>query len=431
MIVSTGGQAPVEEAHVGLGRPLRVALLHGRDDASRRVVARVALAAAARTCAVVPTDDPRSFGELAQSFRDAAPDVVLVGSDQKGVAAMAELLEALRLGCGTQQPAPRIFVIADPRVAEELRPPAAGFPFEMSNEVGEIVTALRAFRRGAHKDLTLRDELIEDAARSLASSIGADAVVVDVSEASTSCVLARADGLEAAHIVPLGLGAAADHVVTRAGLDRVRRWLPRAIDAPALLERVFNRALWPGALPATEAALSLEMALAREAIAHALRDAEYAGLDVAAMRAAPALLVTGRAASFPRAAQTLLVAVDGLEPSGMTTVLREPDEGRAERIALVLSIRPRRSATVRLTHAGGHMEHRVALGSFTLVPISGDIEVSAKGSPINGVGHGGALGVLIDARGRPLLLPNRDAERIPTVLRWHATLRALPSQGAA
>src|SRR2546426_471994 len=334
-------------------------------------------------------------------------------------------------GRGSPRRAPRIFAIADARVADQLRPAAAGFPFEVSSDVAELVVALRAFRRGADQDLTLRDELIEDAARSLAASTSGDALVIDVSESSTSCVLARPGELEAAHIVPLGLGAAADHVVARAGLDRVRRWLPRPVDAPALLERVFNRALWPGALPATESALALEMALAREAIAHALRDAEYAGLDVAAMRASPAVLVTGRAASFPRPAQTLLVAVDGLEPTALTTVFREPDDGRAERIALVLSISPRRSATVRLTHAGGRAEHRVARGAFMLVPISGDVDVSVKGARVKGIAHAGALGVLIDARGRPLVLPNRDAERIPAVSRWHATLRALPSMGVA
>jgi len=104
--ISTGEQAPVEKARVGLGRPLRVALLYGRDDASRREVARVALAAAAEPSAVVPTDDPRSFGELAQALRDALPDAVLVRPEPKGVAAMAELLEALRLGCLLQRPAP-------------------------------------------------------------------------------------------------------------------------------------------------------------------------------------------------------------------------------------------------------------------------------------------------------------------------------------
>lgn len=431
MTISTGEEAPVEEARIGLGRPLRVAVLYGRDEASRREVARVALAAAAEPTAVVPTDDPRSFGELAQALRDAVPDVVLVRPEPKGVAAMAKLLEALRLGCVMQRPMPRIFAIADARVAEELRPAAAGLPFEVSSDVAELVVALRAFRRGAQKDLLLRDEQIEDAARSLAAASRADALVIDVSESSTSCVLARLDGLEAAHIVPLGLGGAADHVVARGGLDRVRRWLPRAVDAPALLERVFNRALWPGALPATESALALEMALAREAIAHALRDAEHAGLDVAAMRAAPALLVSGRAASFPRAAQTLLVAVDGLEPTALTTVFREPDDGRAERIALVLSISPRRSATVRLTHGGGRAERPVARGAFTLVAISGEVDVSVEGARVKGIAHAGALGVLIDARGRPLVLPTRDAERIPALSRWHAALRALPSMGVA
>jgi hypothetical protein len=424
--------SPVDQVRVGLGTPLRVTLFSGRNEVSRREVARIALAAAAQTCAVVPSDDQRSFGELAQSLRDAAPDVVLVSArESKGHRAVAVLLEALRLGCGHQRPAPRVFVLADPRAAEQLRPAARAFAFEAFADASEIVSALRAFRRSAQLDLTLRDELLEDAARSLASSSAADALVVDVSERSTSLALARAGGgLEAAHLVPLGLGEAADHVVERAGLDRVRRWLPAPIDAPALLERVFNRARWPGARPATVSAVTLEMALAREAIAHALRDAEYAGLDVTAMRAAPSVLVTGRGAAFPRPAQTLLVLVDGLEPSRLATVWREPDDGRAERVGMVATLWPQRSATLRLAHATGLAEHRVARGAFALVPMSGNVDVSAAGADLRGRGHAGALGVLIDARGRPLELPHRDAERLPAVARWHAAVGALPVRAA-
>jgi hypothetical protein len=36
------------------------------------------------------------------------------------------------------------------------------------------------------------------------------------------------------------------------------------------------------------------------------------------------------------------------------------------------------------------------------------------------------LGVVIDARGRPLALPPRDAERIPTLARWNRALEVLP-----
>jgi hypothetical protein len=34
--------------------------------------------------------------------------------------------------------------------------------------------------------------------------------------------------------------------------------------------------------------------------------------------------------------------------------------------------------------------------------------------------------MLVDARGRPLALPPRDAERLPTLVRWHAAVAALP-----
>jgi hypothetical protein len=215
----------------------------------------------------------------------------------------------------------------------------------------------------------------------------------------------------------------ADHVVVRASLDNVRRWLPWPIDAPALLERVFSRPRRPGDPPTTEAVL-LEMALAREAIAHALRDVADAGHDVPAMRAAPAILVTGRLASLPKPGQSLLVLVDGLEPTAVTTVFREPDDGGAERIGMVVPVTTRKSAKIRLVRASGRSTARVEPRSFGLVQIGDDVDVAVNGAGIRGHGRSGELGVLIDARGRPLSLPERDGERIPAVARWHAALDA-------
>jgi hypothetical protein len=436
MTVSTGTEArgvgapvgagvPVEQARVTLGRPLRVALVYGREEASRRAVAHLALAAGAEVVTRVRATDPRSFVEAAQALRDARPDVVVIQGGLKDQGALAELLEALRLGCGAQRPMPRIFGLVDTGVAHALRLHADPFEFERFAAVSEMVEALRDVRRAGDGDIVLRDALIEDGARALATTNGTAALAVDVTERSTSLVLARPDGrVEAAHFVPLGLGMGADHVVVRASLDKVRRWLPWPIDAPALLERVFNRPRRPGDLATTEAAVLLEMALAREAIAHALRDAADAGLDVAAMRSAPAMLVTGRVASLPKSGQSLLVLVDGLEPTAVSTVFREPDEGRAERIAMVVSVMPRRSAKIRIVRASGRSVARVNPGSFGLVEIGEDVEVAVNGSGVRGHGRSGELGVLIDARGRPLALPERDGERIPAVARWHAALRA-------
>ena len=405
MTVSTGTEAPVERARVTLDRSLRVALVHGREEASRLAVAQLALASGGQIVARLRANDPRSFVEAAQALRDAKPDVVVIHGGPKDERALCELLEALRLGCGAQRPMPRIFGLVETGVAHALR--------------------LRAVRRARNDDLALRDTVIEDAARALATTNGTTALAVDVTERSTSLVFARPDGrIEAAHLVPLGLGMGADHVVVRASLDNVRRWLPWPIDAPALLERVFNRSRLSGGPATTEAAVLLEMALAREAISHALRDAADAALDVPAMRSAQSILITGQAASFPTAGQSLLVLVDGLEPSAVSTVFREPDEGRAQRIGMVVSVTPRRTAKIRIVRASGRSVAQVAPGSFGLVEIGTDVEVAVDGAGVRGHGRSGELGILIDARGRPLRLPERDGERIPAVARWHTALQA-------
>jgi hypothetical protein len=432
MTVSTGTEAPVEQTLLALGRSLRVALLHGREEASRRAVAQLALASGLEIVARVRATDPRSFVEAAQALRDAKPDVVVIRGGPKDEGALAELLEALRLGCGAQRPMPRIFGLLDTGVAQALRLRADPFEFERFAAAPEMVEALRALRRAHDETVVLRDVLIEDGARALAATNATAALAVDVTERSTSLVLARPDGrIEAAHFVPLGLGMGADHVVARSSLDNVRRWLPRPIDAPALLERVFNRGRSTEGPATSEAAVLLEMALAREAIAHALRNAADAGIDIAAMRSAPSILITGRVAALPKPGQSLLVLVDGLEPSAVSTVFREPDEGRAERIGMVVAVMTRRPAKIRIVRATERSVAQVAPGTFGLVPIGADVEVAVDGAGVRGHGRSGELGVLIDARGRPLSLPERDGERIPTVSRWHAAMQAIADYGSA
>jgi hypothetical protein len=428
MTVSTGIEAPVEETRVALGRPLRIALVHGREEASRRAVVHLALASGAEIVTRIRATDPRSFVEAAQALRDARPDVVVIQGGPKEEAALAELLEALRLGCGAQRPIPRVFGLVEARAAHDLRMRASPFEFERIGTASEMVEKLRALRAGSG-DAVLRDALIEDGARALAATNATTALAVDVTERSTSLVLAHPDGrIEAAHFVPLGLGMGADHAVVRASLDNVRRWLPWPIDAPALLERVFNRTRRPEGA-ASEAALLLDMALAREAIAHALRDAADAGLDVAAMRSAPSILITGQPASLPKAGQSLLVLVDGLEPNAVSTVFREPDEGRAGRIGMVVSVTTRKPAKIKIVRASGRSVARVVPGSFGLVHIGADVDIAVSGAGVRGHGRSGGLGVLIDARGRPLSLPERDADRIPAVTRWHAALQAIADDG--
>jgi hypothetical protein len=434
------------------GDVVRVAAMLGRDPQLARAMAFGALAGGASLIGLVGTHDGRTFVERAELLRDAHPDlIVAIAPDRGDVAGLVELAEALRFGCAHQHPLPHILVSADERVRARI---AASCPANTIESLPDVrtpagrealVARLRAVRRRAQGDVVLRDEALEAAARTMSASAQADVVLLDVTGGATSVIHARPDGVVLGIHERLGVGAAADRVVARAGLDRVRRWIPRAVEAPALLERVFNRARWPDAIPASVLALSLEMALAREAIAHALADAERAGVALDGPLAAPLLVLTGRLAQLPRAAQSLLVAIDAFGPTNPTLVSRAPGDnlvaagalaarGRvatmpaADPIAIVAGMWPRRSATVRVRDADGVVEERVARGSFLLVPTKGAVEIVMPGMTVHPSAEHLELGVVIDARGRPLSLPPRDAERIPTLARWYNALDVLPAE---
>jgi len=109
----------------------------------------------------------------------------------------------------------------------------------------------------------------------------------------------------------------------------------------------------------------------------------------------------------------------------VVTVWREPDDGRAERLGLVVTVWGRRAAKLRFTSAAGREEQRIQSGSLVRLPLAGDIDVTGAA---RGHGQAGPLGVLIDARGRPLPLPHRDAERLPVLVRWHQSAGAFPGK---
>jgi len=440
---------------VGYGGVMRVAVLAGGAADLERVLRRAVLASGAELVLLIHASDARSFTERAAALRDARPDMVLVlAAERREADRIVDLVEALRFGCADQSPAPRVVVAGHAQAALRLKAAAASFAVEVLSDprrpdgLSAFAHRGRDFRRGTDANVVLRDEALEELAR-LVAARGTDALVVDVSGGSTSLVRASVQGnVTAAHVAPLGSGVAADRTVVRAGLDGVRRWIPWSIDAPTMLERVFNRARWPDAVAAEASALALEIALAHEAVSHAHADAAAAGM-ADPLRDAPITIVTGAAASFTRAAHTALVAIDGLASRRPTTLYRDTDEGlvalaavaahirsaggdpaaavgaelarRLVPIALVVPVTPGRRSRLRVNG----IEHRaddLVPGAFFSVRYRGDADVEVTGTNVRTRGNAGELGIIIDARGRPLVLPARDAERIPALVKWFAAL---------
>jgi hypothetical protein len=446
------GGAPIR---VGYGGVMRVAVLAGEAPDLEQGLRRAVLASGADLVLLLRANDARSFTERASALREARPDLVLaLVAERREADGIVDLVEALRLGCADRSPAPRVVVAGEPHAALRAKAAAVGFAVELLPDprrpdgVSAFAHRGREFRRGTDGDLVLRDEALGELARVVAAR-GSDALIVDVTGGSTSLVRASVDGdITAAHVAPLGSGIAADRTVGRAGLDGVRRWIPWAIDAPTMLERVFNRARWPDAVAAEASALALEIALAHEALSHALADADAAGMPET-LRDAPVTIVTGAAASFARAAHTALVAIDGLASPMPPTLYRDADEAlvalgalaagiragggdgaamlanELDRhlvpIALVVPATPGRRSRLRVNGAE-HLVDDLVPGAFFSVRYRGAADVAISGTSVKAHGTAGELGIIVDARGRPLALPPRDAERIPTLVRWFAAL---------
>lgn len=467
---ATGPQATVDVAHeatntrvgprtdgadlkVTSGEPFRVAILGGRDPANIAAAYAAALGANVDVVLELTTAGRSSLIDRATALRDARPEAVLILAEKGDVDGTIDLVEALRMACGSGSGAPTLLVAAEERARALIAASAGALSIEaipgplMPHARESIVARLRGLRR-VGPAVVLRDEAIEAAARSLAAVSSRSTIVVDVSGGSTSIAFASASGAMIAAHSRLGIGPGADRIVARAGVDRVRRWMPRAIDAPALLERVFNRARWPDAVAPSALALALEMALAREALAHLLREAQRGGLDIAAMRRAQTIVATGELARLPRAAQTALVLIDALDTPGTQVLARErPDalvvagaiatrdktadvSGAIEDVALVATLSPKRPLDVTVIDSTGTIAERVGRGAFFLVPTTGPVELRVAGVAARHRVGPFALGVIFDARGRPIELPPRDAERLPTVARWCSALGALPIEEA-
>lgn len=450
---------------VGDGHPVRVALLSGADPGGERALRVALLAAGAEPVAVRTIRERASFTEQAEALRAGRPDLVIAQATdhRRDTDAVEALVEALRYGCRETRPAPRLLVAGDARATARLRAAAAGLAVEILPDPRKpdgrsaLVRRIRDLRRGTDAELVLRDEAVEEAARLLAVRDGGPALVVDVAGASVTAARATAAGaVTVAHLPGLGAGAGGDRVVARAGLDAVRRWFPWSVDAPSLLERVFNRARWPDAVPADRLALMLVLALAHETLGHLLAEADALGLGIT-LRDARTVVLCGIPASWPRPAQAVLLAADTIALGSAASLSRDADDGLlaagglAARmramdggdplrvlagaaaattvpLAFLVPASPSRRGRIAVDGSAGLLDAPLDRGALFTVRADGPVEVRLPGQPALLRGFAGPCGVVVDVRGRPLELPPRDTDRVPTVARWYAALDALPPE---
>jgi hypothetical protein len=256
-------------------------------------------------------------------------------------------------------------------------------------------------------------------------------------------------------------------VSTEAGLENILRWLPFDMEVTEARDIIANKQLRPATVPQTRRELLLEQAIAREALRLTLAkvrqrwlgrpSAPYPGLS-------PFLdLIVGGGgvlAHAPHYGQAALILLDVLQPVGVSNLALDVTSMSVP-LGVTATIQPLAAAQVMerdgflslgtvvapvgtaregeialqlgITYDDGRsLEVEVPYGSLEVLPVSTghkatlelrptrrfDIGLGAKGKGATTELEGGAVGVIIDARGRPLSFPATREDQQARVQEW-------------
>lgn len=289
--------------------------------------------------------------------------------------------------------------------------------------------------------------------------------------ASGTTVLAGYRGAMSTGVFPqFGLGESLGGLLRHTTLAEISQWLPIEIPDEVLRDYLYLKALQPGSLPATPDDLAMEQALARVNLTLALHAARPDFPRIPARRGGllptfdPIIAAGSVFTAAPTPGQSLLMLLDALQPSGYANVLLDqgnlmPAMGAAAELNPLLPVHvieagafmPLATVVAPLSGAahgstilkaqlagsdGTDTSVEVKQGSIEVLPLpigqTGKLHLKTSGRTDAGLGagrsyrveavNGSALGVVIDARGRPLSLDADAARRRELLQDWLLTL---------
>lgn len=294
-------------------------------------------------------------------------------------------------------------------------------------------------------------------------NIGSGATMVATHAYGNQQVVVRSDA---------GIGHTAGSLIRTLPLARFQRWLPYEIAPGELYNQLLNRSLYPTTLPTNVNELILEQAIAREAIRLAIDHARQSWpVQMATNRHDVRwnmLVGSGKILSHsPDPVYAAMTLLDGAEPWGVTQLLLDT-HGLTNVLGALAMVQPVAAVevvardtflklgtviapighgpatsiavTVKITYPyyDDPVEIQVPYNSIRRLNLQPGQKASVEIKPGRnfdmGLGQpgrsivteveGGVLGLIIDARGRPLRLPRNDEQRYDTLLQWLGDLDA-------
>ncbi|HIE52404.1 MAG TPA: methylaspartate mutase [Armatimonadetes bacterium] len=316
----------------------------------------------------------------------------------------------------------------------------------------------------------------------VAEQRGLNVLGVDIGGATTDVFSVFGGQFHRTVSANLGMSYSICNVLTEAGTAQVTRWVPFGVDEDLLRNSLRNKMIRPTTIPQSLSSLLIEQALAREALRLALEHhrtlavglkgiqiertigealtQERTGQTVVDMMALDLIVGSGGVLSHaPRRAQAALMLVDAFQPEGFTelavdSIFMMPQLGVLSQvvpeaaaqvfdrdclirlgtvIAPVGLAKPGETiATVSVEGGGLNLqEEPLTFGTLRVLPLPEGATAQVTIHPQHGFDAGegrnrrvvrtvtgGVVGLLLDARGRPLCLPENDRTRIETLRTW-------------
>jgi hypothetical protein len=484
-------------ATISAGEPLKVVAVGLLEDISAQSAQNLASATYAQVVDVLSLNDRRKQAARIDSILRLRPDVIIVaGGTEKGASqSVLNLLETIGLACSLfpVPDRPEVLYAGNQSLTEEVKTQLESFSFlrlapnlRPTFEVEQLGPAqaelAQIYRVARSKKIAGVQELDSWAGGNLMPTAnafgrmirahsrftpnpGKSALGVDVGASATTIAAAFAGELTLGVYPQLGLGEAVSGLLNYTSIDDISRWLTVEIADDYIRNYIYNKSLYPATIPVVEEDLSIEQAVTRVILRLALRKTSSNfphKPGAAASSLLPAfdpIIASGSVITgAPTQAHSLLMLLDGLQPTGYTSLWLDPYNllpalGAAAAINPLLAVQEASDAfplgvvispvgdanygtpvlRVRVTYdTGDTTVKEVKHGALEVITLPAGKTATLSLQPLHrfdagwGPGRGGSVknvpggpfGIVIDARGRPLHLSSDPVKRRELLKKW-------------
>jgi hypothetical protein len=489
-------------ATVSVGPPLKVVAIGLLEDVSAESAKNLASTTYACVMDTMSLNDRRGFLERLDTILQIHPDLIVVAGGIEGGAtkSVIDLLESVGMACYLmpKEQRPEVLYAGNSALDKEVQAsigslvnlhiaPNVRQSYESEQLTPSQPALAQIFRQVRSRQIKGVQEIDQWTGNHLlptATAFGRTiryiskeyahthkgVLGIDVGASATTVASAFSGDLRLSIYPGLGLGENLPEILSLCTLDEIMRWMTVDVSDKYVRDYIYNKALYPTSIPMTAEELATEQALACQAMLLAIRQASKAyPADIPGSLSGllpwfePIIASGSVLTKAPSRNQTLMMVLNGLQPTGVTTIAMDRNNlaaslGATAAVTPLLTVQSLDTANfvnlctiispvgnaqlgtpilrVRMNSDDGvESDQEVRHGTLTAFKLPQGQAGTLHLTPLHkfdvgmgGFGRGGTVkvvggvfGVVIDARGRPLRLPAEPSRRREALNKWLTT----------